>query len=292
MLACALVAVSLVFVLSEPLVRGRASAARVGRGVARTATWVPLGRGRWLAVAGLGLLAAASVGFPVVTYLWWWAQGGSEVDAGEFVAALVTTLVLGATVAVATVVVTLPLAWLTARFRSVFAVGAERAVMLAHSLPGIVVALSFVYIGVRALQPIYQRWPIVVLAEVALTMSLALGALRAAFEQQPEVLTDVGRSTGRRRSSVFLRVTLPAVLPAAAASVAVVALTTAKELPTLLLLRPAGTDTLATRLWAWAGVSDDASVAPYALALMAFSVAPALVAARWGRGAVDRREVV
>ena len=79
--------------------------------------------------------------------------------------------------AVATVVVTLPLAWLAARFRSVLSVGAERSVMLAHSLPGIVVALSFVYVGVRALQPIYQRWPIVVLAEVALTMSLALGAL-------------------------------------------------------------------------------------------------------------------
>jgi iron(III) transport system permease protein len=238
------------------------------------------------------MLAAASVGFPVATYLWWWTRGGSEVEGGEFVRALVTTLVLGGTVAVATVVVTLPLAWLAARFRSVLSVGAERSVMLAHSLPGIVVALSFVYVGVRALQPIYQRWPIVVLAEVALTMSLALGALKAAFEQQPEVLTDVGRSTGRRRSTVFLRVTLPAVLPAAAASVAVVALTTAKELPTLLLLRPAGTDTLATRLWAWAGVSDDASVAPYALALMAFSVVPALVAARWGRGAVDRREVV
>ena len=291
-LACALVAVSLVFVLAEPLVRGRADAARVGRGVARAAVRVPLGRWRWPAVVGLGMLAAASVGFPVATYLWWWTRGGSEVEGGEFVRALVTTLVLGGTVAVATVVVTLPLAWLAARFRSVLSVGAERSVMLAHSLPGIVVALSFVYVGVRALQPIYQRWPIVVLAEVALTMSLALGALKAAFEQQPEVLTDVGRSTGRRRSTVFLRVTLPAVLPAAAASVAVVALTTAKELPTLLLLRPAGTDTLATRLWAWAGVSDDASVAPYALALMAFSVVPALVAARWGRGAVDRREVV
>ena len=289
-LACALVAVSLVFVLAEPLVRGRADAARVGRGVARAAVRVPLGRWRWPAVVGLGMLAAASVGFPVATYLWWWTRGGSEVEGGEFVRALVTTLVLGGTVAVATVVVTLPLAWLAARFRSVLSVGAERSVMLAHSLPGIVV--SFVYVGVRALQPIYQRWPIVVLAEVALTMSLALGALKAAFEQQPEVLTDVGRSTGRRRSTVFLRVTLPAVLPAAAASVAVVALTTAKELPTLLLLRPAGTDTLATRLWAWAGVSDDASVAPYALALMAFSVVPALVAARWGRGAVDRREVV
>ena len=282
-LAVALVGISLVFVLGESLVRGTRDAARVGGGAARATLAVPLGRGKWVAITFLGLLAAVSVGFPVASYLFWWSGGGTEVELWEFVSALITTLLLGAAVALVAVAVALPLAWLVARFRSVASLGAERAVMLAHSLPGIVVALSFVYIGVRVLQPIYQRWPIVVLAEVALTLSLALGALRVAFEQQPEVLTDVGRSTGRSRTEVFLRVTLPSVLPAIAVSVAVVALTTAKELPALLLLRPAGTDTLATRLWAWAGVSDDASVAPFALTLIAFSIVPALVAARLGR---------
>ena len=48
-----------------------------------------------------------------------------------------------------------------------------------------------------------------------------------------------------------------------------------------LLLRPSGTDTLATRLWSWAGVSDDASVGPYALALILIAVPPtALMAYR------------
>jgi len=291
-LAGALVVLSTIFVLGEAMVRGRSTAATVGTGVPRPLTRVPLGRWRWVAVTGLTLLATASVGFPVFSYLYWWSAGGSEVEITEFLRALTTTLVLGAVVAAATVAIALPLAWLVARFRTRLGIGAERAIMLAHSLPGIVVALSFVYVGVRVLQPIYQRWPIVVLALVALTLSLAIGELRAAFEQQPQALTDVGRACGRSRARVFARVTLPAVLPAIAATGAVIALTIAKELPAVLLLRPAGADTLSTRLWVWAGVSDDASVAPYALTLVVFSVIPALVAAQIGRGRVDRRELV
>lgn len=289
-LACALVVLSVVFVAAESAARGRVSAATVGRGAVRPPAPVPLGRARWPVVAGLALLAAVSVGFPVVTYVIRWSGGGSDVEIGEFLGALGTTLGLGAVVASISVAAALPLAWLVARFRTRVGIAAERSVMLAHSLPGIVIALSFVYVGVRVLQPIYQKWPIVVLAQVALTLSLALGGLRAAFEQQPSVLTDVGRSCGQSRVRVFARVTLPAVLPAVAASAAVIALTTAKELPTLLLLRPAGSDTLATRLWVWAGVSDHASVAPYALTLVAFSIPPALIAAhagRRGRGVID-----
>jgi len=296
-LAVALVLVSLLFIVSESLARGRGEPTTSARGAIRETVQVPLKTLRPVAVCALILLASISVGFPVASYIYWWFGGRSEVELEEFIRALLTTLTLGGTVAVAAVLVALPLAWVVSRFRGVLSVGAERAVMLAHSLPGIVVALSFVYVGVRVLQPIYQRWPLLVLAEVALTMSLALGVLRAAFEQQPLVLTEVGRASGNSRFFVFVRVTLPSVLPAIAASLAIVAITTAKELPALLLLRPAGSDTLSTRLWAWAGVSDDASVAPYALTLIAFSVLPAFVAARLGRPTrasvmVDRRELV
>ena len=291
-LAGALVVLSTIFVLGEAMVRGRSAAASVGSGVARPPALVALGRWLWVAMAELVTLATASVVFPVASYVYWWSTGVNDAPMSEFLGAHVTTLLLGAVDAARTVTIAIPLAWLVARFRTRLGVGAERAVMLAHSLPGIVVALSFVYVGVRMLQPIYQRWPIVVLALMALTLSLAIGGLRSAFEQQPQALTDAGRACGRSRAYVFARVTLPAVLPAIAATAAVIALTTAKELPTVLLLRPAGADTLSTRLWVWAGVSDHASVAPYALTLVLFSIAPAWVAAQVGRGRIDRRELV
>jgi iron(III) transport system permease protein len=129
------------------------------------------------------------------------------------------------------------------------------------------------------LLPIYQRWPLLVLGLVALMGSLAVGPLRTAFEQQPSSLTDAAMAAGSTELGAMRRVALPLAFPAIMASMATIALHTAKELPMTLLLRPSGTDTLATRLWSWAGVSDDASVGPYALALIAIALPPTAVMA-------------
>jgi iron(III) transport system permease protein len=49
-----------------------------------------------------------------------------------------------------------------------------------------------------------------------------------------------------------------------------------KELPATLLLRPTGTNTLATSLWTETGVAAYAAAAPYALALVVLAVVPTL----------------
>jgi len=51
---------------------------------------------------------------------------------------------------------------------------------------------------------------------------------------------------------VFLRVTLPIILPGVLAGVALVFLLTMEELPATLLLRPPGMETLATSVWSTA----------------------------------------
>jgi iron(III) transport system permease protein len=53
-----------------------------------------------------------------------------------------------------------------------------------------------------------------------------------------------------------------------------------KELPATLLLRPTGTDTLATSLWRLADAPAYAAAAPYALTLVVVSVIPALLLTR------------
>jgi iron(III) transport system permease protein len=51
-----------------------------------------------------------------------------------------------------------------------------------------------------------------------------------------------------------------------------------KELPVTMLLRPTGTETLATRLWTQTTVSDYAAAGPYALALIIFVALPTALA--------------
>jgi iron(III) transport system permease protein len=49
-----------------------------------------------------------------------------------------------------------------------------------------------------------------------------------------------------------------------------------KELPATLLLRPTGTDTLATSLWTQTGVGAYGAAAPYGLALVVLAVLPTI----------------
>jgi iron(III) transport system permease protein len=72
----------------------------------------------------------------------------------------------------------------------------------------------------------------------------------------------------------ILRVTIPLALPGIGAAAAMTMLNAMKELPTTLLLRPTGWETLATGIWKYSTVSDYAAVGPYALALMLLAALP------------------
>ncbi len=63
--------------------------------------------------------------------------------------------------------------------------------------------------------------------------------------------------------------TLPRAAPGLLAGAAIVFLSTIKELPATLLLRPIGFDTLATEVWTATSVSAYSQAAPAALLLVA-----------------------
>ncbi|TPW14428.1 MAG: iron(III) transport system permease protein [Acidimicrobiaceae bacterium] len=141
-------------------------------------------------------------------------------------------------------------------------------------MPGIVIAISLVFIGVRVLEPIYLETPLLILGYVVLFLPLAVGAVRASVEQSPIRLEEIARSLGSSPRRVVWRVTVPLAAPGIAAATGLVLLSTMKELPVTLILRPTSTQTLATRLWQYTSVSDYASAGPYALALVIFAAIP------------------
>jgi iron(III) transport system permease protein len=63
-------------------------------------------------------------------------------------------------------------------------------------------------------------------------------------------LSEAARTLGQGPLTTFRRVTLPLIAPGLIAGAALVFLTTMKELPATLLLRPTGFETLVTRVWA------------------------------------------
>lgn len=74
--------------------------------------------------------------------------------------------------------------------------------------------------------------------------------------------------------SVLWRVTLPMIRPGLLTGVGLVFLTSMKELPATLILRPTGFETLATRVWSTASEGIYSQAALPALLLLAVSGPP------------------
>jgi iron(III) transport system permease protein len=87
-------------------------------------------------------------------------------------------------------------------------------------------------------------------------------------------LEEASRTLGRTSFETFTRITLPLILPGLLAGGSLVFLTSLKELPATLLLRPAGFETLAVRVWMWATDGFYIQAAPAALFLVLASALP------------------
>jgi iron(III) transport system permease protein len=280
-LSLVLVAVTGIIAAAELRTRGRARHARLGSGVARTAVRVDLGPGAGAGVQGaMAAVTALALGVPLGT-VGWWLTGSSGVDLGSVTGATLATVGLAIAAAAVTTLVAVPVGVLAARYRTGFTIWVERLSYIGFALPGIVVALSLVYLGVRVVYPLYQTTTMLLVAYTVLFLPMAVGAVRSAVVASPPVLEEVARSLGRRPWQAFVAVTLPAVMPGVLAGAALVAVTVMKELPATLVLRPTGTDTLATQLWSATAAGAYAGAAPYAAALVLVAIIPAaLLAAR------------
>jgi iron(III) transport system permease protein len=145
---------------------------------------------------------------------------------------------------------------------------------ITHALPGIVVAISVVYVGIRVARPWYQEFPLLIFGQVIIFLPVMASSLRSAFEKAPVALEEVAHSLGTGNVATFLRVALPIALPGILAGSALSMLAAVKELPVTLLLRPTGMDTLSTKIWDFSTISDYAAVAPFALAMLLLAALP------------------
>ncbi|RNL72246.1 iron ABC transporter permease [Streptomyces sp. I6] len=280
-LSAVLVVMTVALVAAEARTRGRAGHSRTGRGTARPATPLALGRLRLPALAWLGTVVVAAVGFPLGVLGYWLAVGSSATWEPALLAdTALTTLGVAAAGAALTTVLALPVGVIAARHRGRAAHLLEQAAYAGHALPGITVALALVFFAVRYARPLYQELPLLVCAYAVLFLPVAVAATRAAVLQAPPVLEDVARSLGRSPLRVLREVTVPLAAPGVAAGAALVFVVCMKELPATLLLRPTGMDTLASRLWTETGAGSFAAAAPYAAALILLAAVPSYLLGR------------
>jgi iron(III) transport system permease protein len=234
--------------------RGRIDATR-----AKVALGVPLGRWRWPALGATVAVLALALAAPVSVLVVWAIRGlrsdtGSvelATDVGDLIAPAANTVSVSIAAAVCAVILVLPVAYLTSRYRSRWGGATNAMVVGGFALPGLVIALALVFwvLGSDIASSLYQTVPVLVFAYVIHFGAQAMRASQVAVGGVPRRLDDAARILGANRARRFRTVDLPLMLPGLAAAAGLVLLSTMKELPATLLLAPPNFETLATRIW-------------------------------------------
>lgn len=288
-LAIILVAIAMILVFGEQRARGRVQR-QFGAvtGVSRVRV-VSLGAARIPSYLLLAVVPTCAVGIPVSVLIGrlFQAETLRELDVPSLAQAIANTLGLALGGAVIAVLLAVPIAALAARYRGRVVRAIESTGYLALGLPGIVVGLSLVFFSLAVIPALYQTALVLTFAYGVLFMPKAIGAIRSSVAQVPESLSDVARTLGYSRWQTWRHVTARLARPGIMAGAILVAVTAMKELPATLLLRPTGTDTLATELWARTDVSAYGAAAPYAAALVLVASVPAFLLSGARRGRTD-----
>lgn len=274
-LSLLLVALTVGILVLEGQVRGRATYHRIGAGSARAPRPVPLGGWTIPATLFAALVAVMSLLLPLGVLGWWFLRSIRRGD--DFGAILLPawhSVSAGSLAAIFATLAALPIAILATRYRSRAGSLLERIAWLGYGLPGIVIALSFVFIGANYLPRLYQTLPLMVIAYVIRFLPQALGAQEASLLQVSPRLEEAARGLGRSTTEAIQEVTIPLARPGILAGALLVLLTVVKELPITLLLGPTGYATLATRIWTEAGAGRFGRASAPALLLVAISAIP------------------
>jgi iron(III) transport system permease protein len=136
------------------------------------------------------------------------------------------------------------------------------------------VGLGFLVVALRFVPAVYQSVFLLVVAYMAMFLPQAMSAAQTGLRQVGPSLEEASRSLGVGPFGTLWRVTLPLLGRSLLAGGGIVFLSTMKELPATLLLRPTGFETLAVHVWSASSelFYTDASVA--ALVLVAISAVP------------------
>jgi iron(III) transport system permease protein len=250
LLALILVFLSLVLLVAAQRMQGVARYHRSGMGSSRRHAPTVLGSWRLPALFFCFTVVMASLILPASVVTYWLVRG---LLSGESLVLLVSPLVnslrAAGVTAIVAAILALPIAYLVVRFPDRYSIGVYNLAYIGNGLPGIVIALSLVFFGANYAPVLYQTLTMLIFAYLVRFLPEAVGTLRSGLLQISPRLEEAARTLGLNRRQAIRRVTIPLLQPGIWAGVALVFLSTIKELPATLLLGPTGFATLATQIW-------------------------------------------
>ena len=251
LLALQLIAVVAVILVIEAGI-GRDEDATGGTG---EGTKLQLGRWKWPAMGAITTLGIVTLVVPIAIFARWLGQGqrGTATSLAFDWAFVYNSVRFAVAAAVVACLLAIPIAYASARGNSRVARLAERVTYTGFAVPGIVIALALVFVGIRTFPSLYREGlggiALLVFAYVIRFLPQAVGTVRSSVLQIDDQHIEAARTLNASRFETFRRVTLPLIMPGLVAGAVLVFLTTMKELPITLMLRPFEADTLVIIIW-------------------------------------------
>lgn len=235
----------------------------------------PLGKWKLVASIYVLLVAVISVGLPLSVLIYWSSIGLQlgALDAAFWEYTWNSFRVAGSA-ALISMVLALPLVYLKSRYPSWISLTLDRFSYTGYSLPGVIVALGLIFLFNQYIPMLYNTVFVIVLACMIRFLPQAMQSGEASLSLISPRIDEASRSLGLTPWKVMYKVILPLIMPGVLAGGALVFVSTLKELPATLLLRPPGFDTLAVRIWIEAGEAVYHLAAPAALLVVFISVLP------------------
>lgn len=281
-LSTVLIGMTLVLLFSQSLLQGKA------RYYQDATTWRPaplvkLGWWRWPALAAVAGVLTLALFIPIGALVYWSIEGlrdestasriwrTSTGDLGTYAWNSIWSAAAAATVAAT---LALGIASLRVRHPGPASSVIEKLSQAGYALPGVVVALSVVFLLNNYVPVLYGTVAALIIAYVLRFFPQAYQSTAASYMQVSPAIEDAARTMGRPSWRARLEIVVPLIAPGLMAGWALVFITALKELPATLLLRPAGFDTLPVRIWIQSSEGVFALAAPAALLLIACSAVP------------------
>jgi iron(III) transport system permease protein len=273
-------------VLAAPLLWIEGAFSRRSVRMTSDVAWRPhrlleLGGWRWVGLAMISGLTAASLGAPLLVLGGLSLQGWlfpSEVDRiwslnnlGIFRFGL-NSLWLASLSATLTTAIAVAPTYLAVRFPGRMAAFLLNLCKSPFALPGVIAGLAFVLLLNRWAPILYGTAAALLFGFVFRLLPQSITSTESALRSVAPSLEEAARTMGFSSAATLQRVTLPIAAPGIIASWALVFITAMKELPTAILLRPPGMDTLSVRIWAAASESVHTQAAMPAFLLIVLTM--------------------
>lgn len=273
-LSVILIVLTLLVLGAEAATRRRARFYQTG-GVAHPPRPTALGRLRWVALAYVIAVFTVSVALPLAV-LGYWTRVGLATGGGDrrFLEFATNTVQASGVAAAVAVVLAVPVVYLRSRHLAPPSVFIERLAYSGYALPGVIVALGVIFFSLRLAPVIYGTMLLVATAYVIRFLPQAMQSVSASLALVSPGIDEAARVAGLGPLGVVFRVIGRLIAPGVLAGAVLVFVGSAKELPATLLLRPAGFDTLAVRVWMEAGEGAYHLAAPPALMIVVLSLLP------------------